>query len=401
MKLVEINTVCGTGSTGRIVVNIAETLRKEGADVRVIYGRDKSEYPYSFPIGSNMSNRFHGLLTRLFDMHGYGSILATKRLISFLETYDPSVIHLHLLHGYYLNYKMLFDYLGTTGKPVVWTMHDCWAFTGHCVHFSAIKCTKWQKHCRYCAIKRTYPSSVFFDNSKRNFIRKKKAFTSIDNLTIVTPSQWLADLIKKSFLCNYPIKVIHNGIDLRKFKPNPNSEFRKQYHLEKKIILLGVANGLDTQKGLGEYICLSRVLSDKYQIVLVGCVQKIDDIAPKIITIPRTESIEELVSIYSSADVLLNLTLDDNFPTVNIEAMACGIPVITYRTGGSPESINNESGVVIEQHDVNGILLALEQMQEHPFRKEDCRKQAEKYSMEIAFDHYSKLLNELAIGENK
>ena len=389
MKLVEINTVCGTGSTGRIALNIAKTFVEYGGDYLFAYGRGHSDEPNSYKISTELECNIHGMQTRILDRHGLGSKQSTKRLISLLNDYGPDVVHLHLLHGYYLNYELLFDYLKQTRISTLWTMHDCWAFTGHCPHFDRIGCNKWISGCYSCPLKKEYPSSYFFDSSKANYQKKKNAFTSLEKnqLRIVTPSKWLANLIESSFLNRFTVSVIPNGIDLNRFHKTEGT-FRKKKGIEDKIVLLSVANGMDYRKGLN-------MLSDRYQIVIVGGISEKVTIPDNIMVIEHTDSIDELVDIYSSSDIFLNLTLEDNFPTVNLEALACGLPVVTYNTGGSPESITDDCGIVVEQHDLNGVLNAVEfiynQSDYSAFSKR-CRIQAEKYDMNQCFKRYAEII---------
>ena len=351
MKVLQINSVCGLGSTGRIAKDIASIISENNIESYIAYGRDTSiDNDHTLRIGSKLDYYVHGGLTRLFDTHALlGSRRATNKLIKQIKNIDPDVIHLHNLHGYYINIKVLFEYLKETGKPVVWTLHDCWSFTGHCAYFSYAQCEKWMDECHRCPQKTAYPASAFLDNSQRNYYIKKGLFTSLENMTIVTPSQWLADLVRKSFLSKYPIEVINNGIDIDVFKPVAGEPVREKYKLGDKFIILGVASIWDTRKGLSYIIELSKIIDDNCIIMLVGLDEKqIADLPPNIIGIKRTANINELAQIYSAADVFVNPTIEDNFPTVNLEALACGTPVITFDTGGSPEAVDDNCGYVAE-----------------------------------------------------
>ncbi len=307
-------------------------------------------------IGTKWDTYAHVVLTRIFDKHGLGSKRATREFLGVVEELDPDIIHLHNIHGYYLNVELLFDYLKVADKPVVWTLHDCWPFTGHCSHFDYIGCNKWRTQCFDCPQKNQYPSSKFLDNSKNNFSRKKVAFTGVRNMTIVSPSQWLAGLVRDSFLNEYPVKVINNGIDLDLFKP-AKGRFRKRYGLEDKFVILGVTNVWTDRKGLLYFTELAGRLYQDEAIVLVGLTEKQKSfLPPNIIGIKRTNSVEELAEIYSDADVFINLTLEDNFPTTNLEALACGTPVITFDTGGSAESIDKTCGFIARQGSLDDTL---------------------------------------------
>jgi glycosyltransferase involved in cell wall biosynthesis len=357
MKILQINSVCGIRSTGRICTDLAEVLEQNGHECKIAYGREivpEKYQKYAVRIGNGFDVKIHALQSRIFDNMGFGSRYATEKFIEWVKDYNPDVIHLHNIHGYYINIEILFNYLAKAKKPVVWTLHDCWAFTGHCAYYSYVKCDKWKTGCNNCPQKRSYPSSFLFDQSKQNWIKKKALFTSVNNIILVTPSKWLANEVKQSFLCKYPVKVIPNGIDLNVFKPTP-SDFREKNGLVGKKIILGVASIWDKRKGLDDFVELSKIIDDNYKIVLVGLSEKqMNDLPKNILAISRTNNVKELAEIYSSADILFNPTYEDNYPTVNLEAQACGIPVITYRTGGSVESVPEKN--VLDQGFYKNIL---------------------------------------------
>lgn len=357
MKVLQINTVCGVGSVGRIVRQIHEALREKGHESYIAYGRKPLGCDGAIRIGGDLDVYFHVFLTRVFDLHGFGSKKATKKFLKIVEEINPDIIHLHNIHGYYLNIEVLFDFLKSFDKPVVWTLHDCWAFTGHCSHFTYAKCERWKTGCYSCPEKKSYPRSVIFDNSKSNYARKKKAFTGAKNMTLVTPSQWLAGLVKESFLRDYPVQVIPNGIDTEVFKPTP-SDFKKRYGLDGKFLILGVANVWEKRKGFDYFLDLSKYLSDDEIIVLVGLSdERIKNLPNNIIGIKRTNSAKELAEIYTAADVFFNPTLEDNYPTVNLEAQACGTYVITFDSGGAKETIiSKESGIAIKPCNAEDIM---------------------------------------------
>ncbi len=353
MKILQINSVCGVGSTGRIATDLYKVLEEQGHECKIAYGRETAPKGIdSIKIGSNLDNYMHVLKTRVFDKHGFGSIKATKKFIEEVKEYDPDVIHLHNIHGYYINIEILFNYLKEANKPVIWTLHDCWAFTGHCAYFDYVECSKWKDGCNKCSQKEGYPTSKVFDNSKLNYEKKRELFTSVKNMTIVTPSKWLANLVKESFLGKYPVEVINNGIDLDIFKPT-ESDFRERYGLEDKFIVLGVASVWEKRKGLKYFIELSKMLSDDYKIVIVGVNENQKEELPKnILAITRTNNIKELAEIYTSADVFVNPTLEEVLGLTNLEALACGTPVITFNTGGSVECIDKLSGFIVEKKDL-------------------------------------------------
>ncbi len=360
MRVLQINTVCGTGSTGRIATDLAEILREDGHSCKVGYGRGEAlgiPEEDAIKIGGKFHVYHHALATRFTDRTGFYSKGATKEFLKAVDRYNPDVIHLHNLHGYYLHLELLFRYLREKGTPVVWTLHDCWSFTGHCSHFDFVGCERWKTYCHHCPNKGVYPSSYVLDSSKRNFQDKKKWFTSLENMQIITPSHWLGDLVKQSFLQKYPVHVIHNGIDLEQFRPM-ESDFRARHNLEEKKIILGVASVWGERKGFEDFLKLAEMLEEGFKIVLVGVNEKEKKRLPASVQgISRTNNVRELAEIYSTADVFANPTYEDNFPTTNLEALACGTPVVTYRTGGSPECLDETCGRIVEK----GNLVALKE----------------------------------------
>lgn len=366
MKVLQINSVCGVGSTGRIATDIHHILKEQGHESYIAYGRDLPlNCDTAIRIGTKYDNYAHVALTRIYDKHGYGSKRATKEFIKQLDVLNPDVIHLHNIHGYYINIELLFEYLKKVNKPIIWTLHDCWAFTGHCAYFDFVNCNKWKTGCNKCPQKNTYPSSLILDNSKDNYLKKKEIFTGISNMTIVTPSNWLANLVKDSFIGEYPVKVINNGIDLDVFKPI-ESEFRKRYGLGNKFVILGVASVWEERKGFNYFIKLSDQLQLDETIVLVGLTEEQKKKLPEnIIGITRTNNIKELAKIYSAADVFVNPTLEDNFPTTNLEALSCGTPVITFNTGGSIECIDETTGFIIDKGNIDELVHSLRKIKEN------------------------------------
>lgn len=352
MKYLFINSVCGIGSTGRICTDLAKKLEADGHDVKIAYGRSNvipdQLRKYAVRIGNDFDVKIHGLESRLFDNHGLASKHATKKFLQWADKYDPDLLWLHNLHGYYINYELLFDWIKSRpNMQVKWTLHDCWAFTGHCSHFTVAKCEQWKTHCSYCPQTHRYPACYGKGAASQNFDRKREAFTEVKNMAVITPSQWLADLVKQSFLKEYPVEVHYNTIDTTVFKPT-SSDFREIYELVGKTIVLGVANGWGERKGLYDFYKLADMLDDHYAIVLVGLSEKqIKELPKNILGIRRTNSPEELAAIYTAADVFFNPTYEDNYPTVNLEAEACGTRVVTYDTGGCRETIHSPESVVI------------------------------------------------------
>ena len=357
MRILMINVVCGIRSTGRICTDLAAALEEQGHEVKIAYGRE--EVPeqfkkYAVRIGNDLDVKLHGLKARLFDGCGFGSKKATEKFIEWVKEFDPDVIHLHNLHGYYINIEVLFDYLRTCRKRIIWTLHDCWAFTGHAAFCEAANCERWITGCYDCPKKNDYPASLF-DKSTENWKKKKNLMEGIPNLTIVTPSEWLANLVRNSFLAQYPVLVIHNGLNTSVFKPT-DSDVKERLGLQNKKIVLGVAALWEKRKGLDDFISISKMLPTQYQVVLVGLSRKQVRYLPKaIVGIERTNSVNELVELYTAADVYVNPTYEDNYPTTNLEAIACGTPVITYNTGGSGESASLY-GAVVEKGQINKLV---------------------------------------------
>lgn len=359
MKYLFINSVYGMGSTGKIIAEQSHKLQAQGHQCLVAWGRD-STLDMSVPnirIGTPLDCRVHGLLTRCFDLHGFGSKSATHKFLQAADVYSPDVVWLHNIHGYYINIELLFCWLKRNPQiAVYWTLHDCWAFTGHCSHFTIAKCEQWKTGCKKCSQIREYPVSYGLDHTSRNYRRKKSAFTGVPNMRLITPSQWLANLTRESFLAEYPVEVVHNPINMDIFKPTA-SDFRHKYHLERKHIVLAVTGGIrgwEKAKGFPDMLNLRGLLPKEYEIILVGVTEKQAVSLPDgIIGIVHTENQTELAEIYTAADVFVNPTHQDNFPTVNLEARACGTPVITYDVGGSPESAGWEH--IIKENDIEGL----------------------------------------------
>lgn len=335
MKVLFVDVLCGTGSTGRIVTDLCASLKNEGHEALVAFGRgEPKNWDNTYKISSKWDTRYHALMTRLFDRCGLHSKFATKKLLKVISKYDPDIIHLNDIHGYYINLKILFSFLKKIGKPVVWTQHDCWSFTGHCAYFDLAGCDKWMTQCFECPQKKEYPKSFGLSRAKKNFRDKKSCFLNVDKMVLVTPSKWLAGLVKQSFLGVYPVRTIHNGIDMNVFKPT-ESGFRQKYGLENKKIVLGVASEWTKRKGLADFIKLSSLLTDEYKIILIGLSNKqLRDIPKNILGFTRTSSVQELVQVYSTADVFVNPTYEETFGLTTIEAQACGTPAIVYDTGG-------------------------------------------------------------------
>ncbi len=405
MKILQINVCCGIGSTGRICADVAALAQQKGHTCKVAYGRDAvpPKYAeYAVKIGNTPSVLWDGVVTRVTDNAGFNSVRATKQFIKWVKAYDPDIIHLHNIHGYFVNIKQLFDYLKECQKPVVWTLHDCWSFTGHCAHFDLVGCDKWKTACAHCPQKTEYPKSLLLDRSAKNYAAKKKLFTSVKDMTIVTPSNWLASLVGQSFLQKYPIKVLPNGIDTSVFKPT-EGDFRGKYNCEDKYILLGVAFGWGEKKGLDAFIDLAKRLDERFQIVLVGTNDAVDKQLPSnVISIHTTNDQSELAQIYSAADLFVNLSREETYPTVNMEALSCATPVLTFETGGSPEMIDDTCGSVVEKNNIDALYEEILRIfNEKPFSKQACLVKAKQFDMNHRFLEYVQLYEQIYTkGEN-
>jgi putative colanic acid biosynthesis glycosyltransferase len=382
-KILQINSVINYGSTGHIAEEIGELVINSGWVSHIAHGRNKaSSLSNSIQIGTNWDVKIHAIQTRLFDSHGLGSKQPTKKLIKKIKKINPDIIHLHNLHGYYLSYKILFEFLNTKDIPIIWTFHDCWPITGHCSNFDFVGCAKWKSECHNCPQKKEYPASFFIDRSKENYHLKKELFNSVRSLTIVTVSKWLRGVVENSFMNKYPINVINNGVDIIKFKQVRNSKFKTNLNIEGKFLILGVASIWAPRKGFDDFMNLSKFINKDSVIILVGVdEEKIKRLPSNVIGISRTESIEKLVEVYSNADVYLNLSVEETFGLTAVEAMSCGTPAIVYNATACPEVITPETGFVVEKGDTQGLLKAIAAVKLNGKSKysKACRERVEKY----------------------
>lgn len=398
MKIVQINTTCGIGSTGKICVGISQLLEERNIENYIFYSSKSNGYKNGVQFSNDIYIKFQALKSRALGNYGFNSHIVTKRMIGELERIKPDIVHLHNIHGHDCNFEMLFNYLKKKQIKVIYTFHDCWAFTGYCPHFIMAKCDKWLNGCRNCCLSKRY--SWFFDKSANNFIKKRDALNGVD-LTVVTPSKWLAALVKQSFLNEYSVKVINNGIDLDTFKVY-SSDFRKMYSIENKKVILGVSFGWSKNKGIDVFIKLSRKLPDNYRIVLVGTDDKTDlQLPDNILSIHRTNNQQELAEIYSAADVFVNPTREENYPTVNMEAIACGTPVVTFKTGGSPEMLDETCGSVVKCDDIDSLEKEIIRIcTDKPYSKENCIKKSKEFDKNERYKEYLELYKSLLAEDN-
>lgn len=398
--LLQINTVVNSGSTGRIAEEIGELAISKSWKSYIAYGRnDRPSKSNKIKIGNTIGTLWHVFLTRFFGLHGFGSYFATKRLVESIKEIKPNIIHLHNIHGYYLNIKVLFEYLSSVNIPVVWTLHDCWTITGHGAHFKKKYCRKGVTY--WSAPKHEYPNVWFGMNSLSSFLTKKKLFTSLKNLTIVTVSDWLTDVIKDSFFKNSSVKTINNAVDIEVFYPQKDSSIKKKYGISSDFMMIGVASIWNKDKGLEDYIKFSNYLKGDEVLVLVGVTDRIiKELPSNIIGVKRTEDVNELSKLYSVADVVFNLSYKETFGLTSVEGYACGTPTIVYNATASPELVKEGTGYVVPTGDLKSLRNAVNKIKKKgsSYYAENCRKVAENFydktkRYEEYFSLYQKLLS--------
>lgn len=386
MKVVQINSVCGIGSTGGITIQLSRAMTENNIENCILYTYNKYDYPLGIKYSDRFTIKLNALIAKIMGNYGFNSISSTIKLIRILKRINPDIVHIHNIHGHDLHMGIFLKHLKKTGVRVIFTLHDCWLFTGYCMHFDGIGCKKWKTQCENCPQRKRY--SWFFDNSERLYTRKKRLITALDDVTIVSPSNWLAELAEKSYLGKFPIKVINNGIDLNVFKPSV-SDFREKYGLQNKKVVLGIPKGK-----LDALVELSKCLGDEYKLVLVGLKEKELDIVPDNVLALGYKPHPELAKIFTASDVYVNTTLEDTFPTVNLEALACGTPVITFNTGGSLEAIDAATGIAVEKGNVSAIYEAVKEICNGPDRSAACIDRAQRlYNKHDRFQEYIDLYN--------
>ena len=405
MKVYMVNVLSSRGSTGRICTDLADLLSRSGGSARIAYGRGDAAAPYdkiSYKISDRLAVYANTLRARLLDDVGFSGKAAAQRLIKDIGTFAPDVIHLHNLHGYYLDCETLFGFLKSYGKPVVWTFHDCWPFTGHCAYFTYADCMQWQTACRDCPELKAYPACYTGGNVRANYQRKKALFASLDKLTVVTPSRWLADLTQQSFFADRPAVVIPNGIDTEIFHPMENA-YRDERISPNRKTVLAVANVWTGRKGFDDCIALAKALGADYQLVMVGLNQKqLRQLPSYVVGIAHTQDVFELAALYTAADVFVNLTYEDNFPTVNLEAQACGTPVVAYHVGGNPENILTLEAKtqLVPTGDVTRAAAAVRSLEKNQQTITACRAFALQYDKTKQLSGYLDLYRKLVSNED-
>lgn len=397
MKILHINSVCGVTGTGRIVADLYEAAVRKGHECRIAYGEHK--YPnapgdmQTIEIGTLRDCQMHAVMTRLWDMQGFGSRRATKRFLKQVDAYQPDVIHLHNLHGYYMNIDLLFRYLKQRKVKVVWTLHDCWPFTGHCVYFQSVGCMKWKEGCHDCPLVRQYPASMCTDRSKKNYVQKKALFTGVPDMTILVPSRWMEERVRQSFLQDYEIRVVYNGIDLSTYRPR-QSNFRQRHGLEDKFIVLGVANVWEERKGLNTFLELAKLLGEEYRIVLAGLSgEQIAGLPEGILGLPRTDTAAELAELYTAADVFVNPGREETFGLTVAEAMACGTWPIVYGDTACAEVVEQGCGRIVDG-DVQELRSAIQE-----YREQGPAENIERYAQIFSRERFGEKVLAVYMGD--
>lgn len=402
--ILQINVCNNVFSTGKIVSEIGELAIDNGWDSYVAYGRGtKPDRNRQIKVGWSLGHVLHGLETRLLDNHAIGisSYIATKRLIGSIEKIRPDVIHLHVLSGYYINIRVLFKYLSKVDIPIVWTLHSCWEFTGHCTHYDYIKCQKWKTGCGNCPLSKEHPQSWWIDRSAKNYEQKKQIFNSLKNLTLVPVSLWLSEQVKQSFLSRYPIHQISNGVDINFFRPLMNRELiRQKYSVSDKFMLLALASSWTPKKGIADYFELARQLDpQKYVLFMVGLdISRYSNLPEVIHPIPITKDRNLLLNLYNAADAVLNLSYEESFGLTTVEGMACGTPSIVYNCTASPELVSPETGFVVEPRNIQGLIDCINKIEitGKSYYSEACRKRAEEhFDKDKCFEKYIELYESL------
>ena len=357
MRVIQINTVCGTGSTGRNTVEIAEMLKAKGVTTYIAYGHGTTDYDKTFIIGNKLENKLHIAFGRLTGKQGYFTKKGTLSLLNFIDHYQPDVIHLNNLHGNYLCFPILLSYIAKNKIPTIYTLHDCWAYTGKCAHYVGTKCKKWKTGCGNCPEVKDYPSSLFFDYSAKMFSDKKRLFDSISNLTLVAVSDWITAEIRQSMLSKHKIVRIYNWIDTSVFFPRLDRKVEEKYGIkENEFVVLGVCGKWSKGKGIREWRKICEKVGYEIRVVLVGNKEPGEPFPKECIHIPYTSDPSELAVIYSRADVFCNLSSAESFGKTTAEALMCGTPIIVFDTTACPELVGPGCGFVCRLSDCDDVV---------------------------------------------
>ncbi len=399
MRVFQLNTFCGVKSTGRIALEIAKLVEADGGECRIGYGVPElipEAERFAYRIGSPVERKLHAAMRKLLDAEGYGSYFGTRALIHTLKSFQPDVIHLHNLHGCYLDLPLLFGYLRTAQVPIVWTLHDCWPFTGHCAYFDYCACTKWKTQCHDCPQQRNYPICIGLDGSQRNYRMKKRLFSPLLSLTLVAPCEWMTEPLSESFLGDHPVRVIPNGVNLNVFHP-VQSDLRTRYSLQNKRVVLAVASEWDERKGLRYLLKAAQEMGESYRFVVIGLSEaQCSELPQNMLGLTHTADAQELAAWYTTADCFVNPTLEDNMPMVNLEALARGTPVVVFRTGGCPEAVTEACGTVVDKGDTAAFCQAVQTLCENKGAyTQACIERAKRFDANATFRAYLALYKEL------
>lgn len=376
MKVVQIAGYA-SGSIKTISLNISDYLSQKGIENYIFYSFNDIQKDNGYFYANKAEIKANALASRIQGNYGFNSKRITERLIQKLKELQPDIIQLHNLHSHDINLDLLFTYLKEINIPVVYTFHDCWAFTGYCPYYTYARCNQWESGCKKCLLRNRY--SWFQDRSNILYNKKKELLTGLKQLTIVTPSKWLKEEVSKSFLREKECVVIPNGIDLKIFKPAQN-RVKELLGIQDKKMVLAVAFHLAEAKGANDLLKLNELLPKNYRLVLVGLNEKeIASLPKNIIGVPRTNSQKELAEYYTAADLFINPTHEDNFPTVNLEALACGTPIVAYDVGGACEAFDSSTGIAVEENDIGGLRDAILKIMSKPKTCYPCREHALQY----------------------
>jgi len=379
MKVLQVNAVYNYSSTGRTTAEIHHTLKECGIDSFVACSRINNTDGYVYHIGSEADIKIHGLMSRISGMQGYFSYFATKKLLRYMDSLNPDIVHLRILHANYINLPLLLKYLADKKIAVVITLHDCWFFTGKCCHYIDDNCYKWKEGCGNCPRLKNDNVSWFFDRTKKLWRDKRDLFFRIDRLGVIGVSDWTTNQAKQSFLSSAKIvKRIYNWIDSDVFKPKDTNHLRSAMKLQNNFVILGVASGWSEKKGLSQFIKMADHIGSQDRIILIGNMKQKVGLPNNIIHIEQTDDIEQLAEYYSMADVFVQLSLTETFGKVTAEALSCGTPAIVYNATANPELIGEGCGYIAEKNDLSQVIEHIMQVKKNrkSFYSEKCIKYA-------------------------
>lgn len=365
MKVLQINVVNGTKSTGRACLELAEYLNENGHQSYVACALGQN-YDFEYLIGSYFGKKVHALFSRLFGNQGYYSRFSTYKLIKYIDTLNPDIIHLNTLHSNYINLKMLFNYINIKNMPTVITLHDAWFYTGKCCFYTEANCFRWLNECGKCPQLKKDNPSWFFDRTMKNLLDKKKWIENTQRLAVVGVSDWITNEARRSILNTAKIiSRVYNWIDLDEFKPIKNTSLKKALNLQGEFIIIGVASKWVDRKGLLSFIELSKMITNGMKIILVGRIDEDVSLPNNIINIPETNSKQELAEYYSMADVFITFSKEESFGKVTAEALACGTPAIVYDSTANSEIVGEDCGYVVQTDNIVEVMSCITKIELH------------------------------------